>query len=89
MNLHEAINTYSVALHEIKECGYAVSLEDTEPNSDDYFWVASKNDKRISAFNPLSLLALVTVAEKYGTDWNRIVNKDLYGEIIECGVSSR
>ena len=82
MNLHEAMNTYNIALHSIKECGYTISIEDVE-NSDDYFWIASKNDNKISAFNPLSLLALVTVAEKYGTDWNKIISRDLYNEILE------
>ncbi|MDR0441468.1 MAG: hypothetical protein LBI59_10920 [Candidatus Accumulibacter sp.] len=51
MNLHEAMNTYNIALHTIEECGYAIFVEDVE-NSDDYFWAASKNDNKISAFNP-------------------------------------
>jgi hypothetical protein len=28
------------------------------------------------------LLALVTIAEKYGADWNKITSGDLYDEIL-------
>lgn len=61
--LVEAMNTYNIALYAIKEKGYVVKLELDEAKEEIISWSATKEDITVSAFNPLSLLALVVVFE--------------------------
>lgn len=82
-HLKEAMNTYNIALHTIKEKGYEIKLELDEAKEEIISWTAIKEDRMISAFNPLSLLALVVVFEQYGTEWKRIETGNLYDEILE------
>lgn len=81
--LTEAMNTYNIALYAIKEKGYTVQLALDEAKEEIISWVAMKEDMTISAFNPLSLLALVVVHEQYGENWNRVKTGNLYDEILE------
>jgi len=82
MKLREAMNTYNPALFEIKNMGYEISLDLTDDGLDIDAWVATKNDIEIFGFNPLSLLALIVIAEKYGDKWREIETGDLYDEIL-------
>ncbi|NML41699.1 hypothetical protein HHL17_31225 [Chitinophaga sp. G-6-1-13] len=81
--LAEAMNTYNIALYTIREKGYAIKLELDEAKEEILSWLATKGDMTISAFNPLSLLALVVVNEQYGKDWKQVKTGDLYDEILE------
>ncbi|NLR66078.1 hypothetical protein HGH92_17355 [Chitinophaga varians] len=80
--LTEAMNTYNIALYTIKEKGYAIRLEMDEAKAEITYRTASKKDMRISAFNPLSLLALVVVHEQYGAHWNQVSTGNLYDDIL-------
>ncbi|WP_212006349.1 hypothetical protein [Chitinophaga sp. HK235] len=81
--LAEAMNTYNIALYTIKEKGYIIKLELDEAKEEIISWLAMKGDMSISAFNPLSLLALVVVNEQYGKNWKYIKTGDLYDEILD------
>lgn len=79
--LAEAMNTYNIALYAIKEKGYKIELDEAEEEI--ISWIATKGPITISAFNPLSLLALVVVIEHYGEEWKQIETGNLYDEILE------
>lgn len=81
--LAEAMNTYNIALYAIKEKGYKIKLELDEAEEEIISWIATKGAINISAFNPLSLLALVVVIEQYGEEWKQIETGNLYDEILE------
>ncbi|QJB33342.1 hypothetical protein HF324_19155 [Chitinophaga oryzae] len=81
--LAEAMNTYNIALYTIKEKGYSIKLEPDDAKEEIISWLAIKEDVTISAFNPLSLLALVVVNEQYGKDWKQVKTGNLYDEILD------
>jgi hypothetical protein len=85
MKLAEAVNTFNPALFEIKKKGYEIFLELTDDELEISARKAVKNDKEIFGFNPLSLLGLIIIAERYGENWNKIDTGDLYDEILEQG----
>ena len=77
------MNTYNIALYSIKEKGYSITLELNDEKDEIISWIAKKDEIIISAFNPLSLLALVVVFDKYGMNWNKVETGKLYDEILE------
>ena len=81
--LTEAMKTYNIALYAIKEKGYKIKLELDETEEEIISWIATKETITISAFNPLSLLALAVVIEQYGMEWKQIETGNLYDEILE------
>lgn len=83
MILAEAMNTYNIVLHTIKEKGYTITLESHEEQDDMISWLAIRDSIKISAFNPLSLLALITIFEEYGENWNKQKIENLYEKILE------
>lgn len=85
--LAEAMNTYNIGLYTIKKKGYKIKLELDEAKEEIISWIATKGDITISAFNPLSLLALVVVTEQYGIEWKQVETGNLYDEILEEYVS--
>lgn len=76
------MNTYDIALFAIKYKGFEVSLEMNHSKDEILFWIAKNNDISVSAFNPLSLLGLVQIAEKYGENWNSLETGNIYDEIF-------
>lgn len=82
MKITEAMNTYNIALFTIKNKGFNVSLEMNDAKDVILFWVAKNNNVAVSAFNPLSLLALVEIVEKYGENWNFVKTGNIYDEIL-------
>ena len=82
MNIAEAMNTYNIALHVIKDKGFDISLGLDDLEEEILDWRAKKDDITISAFTPLSLLALVVISEQYGDDWNSIDTGNIYDEIL-------
>lgn len=83
MRLTEAMNTYNIALFLIKEKGYSLKIEIDHESDEVLYWTAHKGPNEISAFNPLSLLALVTVFEQYGEKWTTVKTGDIYGSLLE------
>ena len=77
MTLREAMNTYNPALFMIQNRGYKIKL------FGENCWKATKENLNISAFNPLSLLALILMAEEHGDSWRTICHEDIYGKILE------
>jgi hypothetical protein len=80
----EAANTWNTALSIIKNKGYKVAT--VGENGELMFWRGVKGHKNIAASDPLSLLGLITIAEEYGEDWNRINTGELYDKIIEADI---
>ena len=83
MSLAEAMNTYDIALYVIKNKGFEITLELDDSEEEILAWVAKRDDITISAFTPLSLLALVVISEQYGDDWKSIDTGNLYDEILD------
>jgi hypothetical protein len=83
MNITEAMNTYSIALYTIKNKGFDIELELSDDKVEIVWWVAKKGDLSVSAHAPLSLLALVDIAERYGAKWKDIDTGGLYDKILE------
>lgn len=83
MKLTEAMNTYNIALFLIKEKGYSLKIEVDGESDEVLYWIAHKGYNEISAFNPLSLLALVTIFEQYGEKWTTVKTGDLYDNLLE------
>lgn len=83
MNLAEAMNTYNIALYTIKNKGFDIELELSEDKEEIMGWVAKKGEVTVSAHSPLSLLALVDIAERYGENWRNIDTGGLYDKILE------
>jgi len=86
MKLTDAMNTYNPALGLVQDKGYTVEVIDDEEN-DSFDWKATKNDCQITASDPLRLLALISIVEEKGSDWNKNISnfydeilKDFYGE---------
>lgn len=86
MKLAEAMNTYNLALHLIKERNYSIKLELDDQEEEILYWVAQKDKRSIYASNPLSLLSLVVIAETYGEAWNKVEIPQLYDEILEKNI---
>ena len=74
MNLRIAANTFAPALLALKEKGYTVICKEGDDENND--WIATKNDIQISATNPVELFGLVSVAEIYGENWNKLQMSD-------------
>lgn len=83
MNLAEAMNTYNVALYTIKNKGFDIELELSDDKEEIIWWMAKKGGTTVSAHSPLSLLALVDIAERYGENWNKIDTGSLYDRLLE------
>lgn len=83
MKLTEAMNTYNIALFLIKETGYSLKIEVDNELDEVLYWVAYKGHHEISAFNPLSLLALVTIFEQCGEKWTTVKTGDIYDDLLE------
>ena len=83
MTLAEAMNTYNIALHDIIKRGFIINLEIDESNEEILSWIAKKGNNIISAFSPLSLLALVVICEQYGDSWNSVDTGNIYDEILD------
>jgi hypothetical protein len=66
----------------LKKKGFEISLELDESKEEILFWVVKKGDDIVSAFTPLSLLALVVIYEQYGDIWNCVDAGDIYEEIL-------
>lgn len=86
MNITEAMNTYNIALHTIKEKGFQIKLELNEEETEIISWLALKNDTIISAFNPLSLLSLIVIFETYGNKWRTMEIENLYDKILDQNI---
>ena len=82
MKIAEAMNMYNIALYEIKNKGFEIALEMSDSKDEILFWVAKMHNLTVSAFNPLSLLALVEISEKYGENWNSLETGNIYDEIL-------
>jgi hypothetical protein len=83
LNLAEAMNTYNIALYTIKNKGFDIESELSDDKEEIIGWVAKKDGVSISANSPLSLLALVDIAERYGDNWNKIDTGGLYDKLLE------
>lgn len=78
MNLRIAMNTFTPALHSLKNMGYDVVCEE-DKDSECNNWNAKKDNLLISATNPVELLGLVIIAETYGKDWHKFnMNEEDY-----------
>ncbi|MDO4229351.1 MAG: hypothetical protein Q4C98_06020 [Capnocytophaga sp.] len=86
MIIGEAMNTYNIVLHTIKEKEYQIKLELNDDETEIISWVAVKNAVVVSASNPLSLLALIIIAETYGDQWRSVEIENLYDKILEQNV---
>ena len=83
MNLSEAMNTYDIALFTIKNKGFDLELEFSDDKEEIVWWMAKKDGVTVSAHSPLSLLALVDIAERYGGNWNRMETGGLYDHLLD------
>lgn len=83
MTITEAMNTYNPALSILKNKGYEIKIILDEDKEEVFRWNASKNGDNIYAFNPLSLLALCTIHEQYGDNWQNYCEPDLYDKFLE------
>ncbi|KAA1246348.1 hypothetical protein [Aquimarina sp. RZ0] len=83
MTITEAMNTYNPALAILKDKGYVIKIILNEDKEEIFRWNALKDENDIYAFNPLSLLALCTIAEQYGDNWKNYCEPDLYDELLE------
>ena len=83
MKLAEAMNTYDIALFTIKSKGFDLDLELSEDKEEIIWWIAKKGEVSVAAHSPLSLLALVDIAERYGENWNTIEPGGLYDKLLE------
>jgi hypothetical protein len=81
MQLTEAMNVYNPALFHIASKGYEISAEH-DRGDEVRVWVAQKGNMRISGTNPLSLLGLIEVAERYSDAWKDVATHDLYGQLV-------
>lgn len=73
---------YDVALFTIQKMGYSIRIEPVEEADDNVYWIANKGKIVISAFSPLSLLALVLIFEQYASDWNKIETGNIYNKTL-------
>lgn len=81
MQLSEAGNTYNIALYEIEKRSYEIL---TQYNEDTEFldWIAKKDDITIHATSPLTLLALVVIADEHGETWQDIATGNILDRIL-------
>lgn len=81
MRLGEAGNTHSIALFEIEKRGYEIIFEYDE--AEDWGqWLAKNADNTIYASCPLTLLALVVIADNYGENWRDIDTGGIYDRVL-------
>lgn len=81
MRLGEVGNTYSIALFEIEKQGYEI-IYDFDEEEDYGQWIAKNAENIIYASCPLTLLALVVIAETYGENWRMIDTGGIYDGIL-------
>ena len=80
--LGEAMNTYTPALHTLKERGYTLHsrfIDSSRTNE----WIAVKDDRIFFAHNPLSLLGLVAMWEQKGDAWQQADKDNLYMQLVD------
>ena len=93
-DIREAMNTFNPALLLLQEKGYEVELlihypteeelcETKDDSGEVVGWRAKSGKCIISAQNPVSLLGLVMVWEKWGDEWKTAPMPDLYMQIYE------
>ena len=83
IKLTEAMNTYNPALHTLKEMGYDIFVVIDDYEGTEFpRWKAQKENVIVTGFNPLSLLGLVILIDKYGQNWREYNKIDLYDEIF-------
>lgn len=76
MFIAEAANTQAPALYLLREKGYTITVKpDTESLVMEF--TAQKGNISVLANDPLSLLALATLAETYGENWQNLDCDDL------------
>jgi hypothetical protein len=83
MTIAEAMNTYNPALFLITKKGYEVSLVPDDDEGGVLGWKAQAKNIEVFAFTPLSLLALVVIADELGENWNRNDYGNLYEALLE------
>ena len=82
MNIHSAGNTYNPALVILDEKGYSFHVE---LGNDHNIWCAEKDGNQFSASNPLELLAVASIFERFGDDWqDAIGNPDVLGAVYDA-----
>lgn len=81
MKIADAMNTYNIALKIIIDKGFSVSIVDDDMDS--FEWEAKKEKDTFIASDPLRLLGLIEIGEKYGERWNEQKIPDHYHLILE------
>lgn len=76
MFIAEAANTQAPALYLLREKGYIIQTKHDEDGLISEF-TAEKDEISVLAYDPLSLLALATLAETYGENWQNLDCDDL------------
>ena len=81
MQLADARNTYNLALYKTEMRKYEITTEyDEETETLD--WIARKNDITVYASCPLTLFALVVIADEYGEKWRDVPTGDVFNRIL-------
>jgi len=82
MTIHSAGNTYNPALVILEEKGYSLQVELGQDHS---IWCAEKDGNHFSASNPLELLAVASIYERFGYDWQAAIgNPDILGAVFDA-----
>lgn len=72
-------NTHNPCLLVLQDGGYELWLEPTEQGS---LWCASKDDIQFMGHSGAELLGIVTLWERFGTEWNK-QEPDVYGKLLD------
>jgi len=82
MTISSAGNTYNPALVILEENGYVLRVE---LGDDCNIWCAEKDGHHFSASNPLELLAVASIFERFGDNWqDAIGNPDVLGAVYDA-----
>lgn len=86
VQIADAVNTYNVALHTLKEKGYKIWFEYDDNDTVDYgLWYAEKNERRFIASDPLRLLGIEAMHAHMGDEWRSKAHQysDIYGKMLK------
>ncbi|MAG93313.1 MAG: hypothetical protein CMJ48_06135 [Planctomycetaceae bacterium] len=82
MSITSAGNTYNPALVILDEKGYSLRVE---LGHDYTIWCAEKDGHHFSGSNPLELLAVASIFERFGDSWqDAIRNPDLLEAVFDA-----
>jgi len=86
MKIVDIPNTWAIALFLIKDKGYRICV--IRENNKVSSYKATKDGNEFFGTDPVALLGVISIGEKYGEKWRKLATGNLYSGVIEIEVEN-